>query len=75
MSMSKFSSASPPVFKARPPTVLYVKPFEPKLHDRPLIEITEFHLNTDKRAQERKAFEEDLKKKQERVEKQLKEVG
>lgn len=63
-----------PQFKARPPTVLYKKPFEPKPEAKPLTEITEFNLNTDKRAKERELFEEDLRKKQERLEQLRKEV-
>lgn len=63
------------VFKARPPTVLYKKPFEPKTESKPLTEITEFHLNTDKRAKKRESFEEYLKRKEERKEQIKKEVS
>lgn len=64
-----------PTFKARPATVLYKKPFEPKLGPKPLTEITEFQLNTDKRAKEREAFEEDMKKREERIEQFKKQVS
>lgn len=63
------------LFKARPAKVLYSKPFEPKYDTRPLTEITEFHLNADKRVKERAAYEEELRKKQENIEKLKKEVN
>lgn len=62
-------------FKARPATVLHMKPFEPKREEKPLTEITEFQLNTDRRAKERERFEQDLKKKQDLIEQLKKEVG
>lgn len=74
-SADNINSAAPSVFKARPATVLYTKPFEPKLETKPLTEITEFHLNTDRRAKEREAFDEDLKKREERIEQLKKEVS
>lgn len=54
-------------FKARPATVLYKKPFEPKREEKPLTEISEFQLNTDARAREREYFEQQLKDKEERL--------
>ncbi|KAJ8969437.1 hypothetical protein NQ317_008628, partial [Molorchus minor] len=54
-------------FKARPPTVLYKKPFEPKKDENHLIEITEFQLNTEMRAKEREEFEQLKKEKEERI--------
>ncbi|KAJ8959286.1 hypothetical protein NQ318_021971 [Aromia moschata] len=53
-------------FKARPATVLYKKPFEPK-KERHLIEISEFQLNTELRAKEREEFEQFKKEKEERI--------
>lgn len=51
-------------FKAKPATVLYKKPFEPKKEDRLLTEISEFKLNTDQRAKEREDFDLHLKEKE-----------
>ncbi|KAK9875706.1 hypothetical protein WA026_009503 [Henosepilachna vigintioctopunctata] len=44
-------------FKARPPVVLYQKPFEPKKIDHPLTEIQPFQLASETRAKERENFE------------------
>lgn len=52
-------------FKARPASVLHARPFEPKKPDRPLIEISDFQLNTDRRAKEREQFELKLREKEE----------
>lgn len=54
-----------PTFKAKPPTVLYKKPFEPKKPERPLVEITDFQLYTDRRAKERDEFEQKKKEREE----------
>ncbi|KAL3265959.1 hypothetical protein HHI36_010146 [Cryptolaemus montrouzieri] len=50
------------LFKARPPTVLYQKPFEPKKVDHFLTEIQPFQLHSEMRAKEREYFE--MKKKE-----------
>lgn len=55
------------MFKARPAKVLHMKPFEPKKEERPLVEITQFELNTERRAKEREMFELKLKKEEEEV--------
>lgn len=55
------------MFKAKPPTVLHKKPFEPKREEKPLTEIDDFQLNTDLRAKEREYFQQQLKEKEERV--------
>lgn len=55
-------------FEARPPAVLYKKPFKPEL---PLTEPTQpvgFDLSTNKRALERQEFENHLKEKEEQME-------
>lgn len=51
-----------------------MKPFEPKPATKPLTEITEFSLNTDKRVKEREAFAMELKKKEEQIAQLKKEV-
>jgi len=52
-------------FKASEPTVLDRAPFMPKPSDKPLSEISNFVLHSDRRAEEREAF--DLKVKQKEV--------
>ncbi|XP_050500014.1 targeting protein for Xklp2 homolog [Diabrotica virgifera virgifera] len=54
-------------FKAKPPTVLYKKPFEPKRSDKPMIEMAEFNLHTDVRAKEREHFEHYIKDKENKL--------
>jgi targeting protein for Xklp2 len=48
-------------FKARPAVVIHKKAFEPKKSNRPLTDITEIELNTEKRAKERKEFDTKIK--------------
>lgn len=48
--------------------VLKKEPFIPKKSERPLVEATDFHLNTDKRAFEREQFEKHLREKEEQLE-------
>ncbi|XP_069698789.1 targeting protein for Xklp2-like isoform X2 [Periplaneta americana] len=55
-------------FKARPATVVKLKPFEPKKSDRPLTDITSVELNTERRAKEREEFDMKVKMEQEEVE-------
>ncbi|CAH1101969.1 unnamed protein product [Psylliodes chrysocephalus] len=55
------------IFKAKPPTVLYKKPFEPKREDRPLLEIEHFVLNTDVRFREREHFDQMIKFKEKQL--------
>ncbi|KAG5864797.1 hypothetical protein JTB14_028062 [Gonioctena quinquepunctata] len=75
-SVDKSNENLPIQFKARPASVLNKKPFEPKKTEKPLIEISEFTLNTDIRSKEREAFEKQKKEKDERLEqyKQMEEV-
>jgi len=54
------------IFKASEPKVLSMAPFEPKPSDTPLSEVSNFILHSDRRAEERKAF--DLKVKQKEAE-------
>ncbi|XP_056648313.1 targeting protein for Xklp2 homolog [Diorhabda sublineata] len=54
-------------FKAKPPKVLYQKPFVPQLPNRPLLEIQDFALNTDMRAKEREQFEQQVKEREEKL--------
>ncbi|KRT79963.1 hypothetical protein AMK59_8745, partial [Oryctes borbonicus] len=49
-------------FKAKPPTVLYQKPFEPKKPERSL-EITEICLNTERRAKDREEYDKKVQEK------------
>jgi hypothetical protein len=48
-------------FKARPAVVIHQKPFEPRKSCRPLTDITEIELNTERRAKEREEFDARLK--------------
>ena len=52
------------LFKARDPEVLYKEPFVPKGSEKPLSEIDNFQLHSDRRAAEREQFER-LKKQKE----------
>ncbi|XP_017778780.1 PREDICTED: targeting protein for Xklp2 homolog [Nicrophorus vespilloides] len=62
------SILEPAPFKARPALVLKAKPFVPKKEERPLLEVSEFTLNTDRRAKERDEFDAKLKEMKERNE-------
>lgn len=55
-------------FKARPATVIYKKPFEPKNYDRPLPDITAVVLNTERRANKREECDEMITSKHAEVE-------
>ncbi|GJQ76930.1 hypothetical protein Trydic_g15128 [Trypoxylus dichotomus] len=55
------------VFKAKPPTVLYQKPFQPKKPERPLVEVTEFCLNTERRAKNRQEYDKRVQEKLDRL--------
>ena len=44
-------------FKARPADVLRKEPFQPKPSEKPLSEISNFELHSDRRAEEREAYE------------------
>lgn len=52
------------MFKARPAKVLYQEPFRPEHHDKPMTEISNFELHSDRRAREREAFELEKKRKE-----------
>lgn len=54
----------PKPFKARPPISLMKEPFIPKKSDRPLIEISQFDLNVEKRLRQREKFDEMIKEKE-----------
>eukprot|EP00095_Tigriopus_kingsejongensis_P000916 maker-scaffold186_size273091-snap-gene-1.36 protein:Tk00916 transcript:maker-scaffold186_size273091-snap-gene-1.36-mRNA-1 annotation:"targeting protein for xklp2 isoform x3" len=45
------------LFKARPAKVLQQEPFRPEHHEKPMIEISNFELHSDRRARDREAFE------------------
>lgn len=60
-------------FKARPPTVLYQKPFEPKKLEHPLTEIQPFNFNSDVRAMERHKFEQKKREQEELAARLIKE--
>jgi hypothetical protein len=55
-------------FKARPATVLYKKPFEPKKSSNPFTDITAVELNTERRAKEREEFDTKIKLEQAELE-------
>ncbi|KAB7499326.1 Targeting protein for Xklp2-like protein [Armadillidium nasatum] len=55
-------------FVAQPDTVLHKKPFVPEKSRKPSTTVEEFRLNTDKRAEERRSFDEHLKEKEEEME-------
>jgi hypothetical protein len=55
-------------FKARSAAVLHKKPFEPKKSSRPLTDITEIELNTERRAKEREKFDTRFKLEQAELE-------
>jgi len=56
------------VFKANEPKVLTKAPFEPKPSEKPLSEISNFTLHSDRRAEERHAFDLKLKQKEAEIE-------
>lgn len=67
-----------PQFKARPAKVLEKKPFIPTKAERPVVEVKNFMLNTNKRAKEREEFEQKLKERElivEETKKQVKHVN
>lgn len=65
---SEDESREPPrTFKAKPPTVLYQKPFEPKKPERPLVEVPEFSLNTQRRAKDREEYEKKMQERRDRI--------
>ncbi|KAK9722143.1 Targeting protein for Xklp2 (TPX2) domain [Popillia japonica] len=66
-SKSEDSNDAPKAFKAKPPTVLYKKPFEPAKPDRSLIEVTEFYLNSERRAKDREEYDKRILEKQNRL--------
>jgi targeting protein for Xklp2 len=55
-------------FKARPVTVLDKQPFQPKPSDKPLSEVSNFELHSDRRAREREEFEQMRKQKEAELE-------
>ncbi|RXG57442.1 Targeting protein for Xklp2-like protein [Armadillidium vulgare] len=55
-------------FVAQPDTVLHKKPFVPEKSRKPSTTVEEFRLNTDKRAEERRSFDQHLKEKEEEME-------
>lgn len=55
-------------FKARPATVLQKEPFVPKKSARPLVEMTDILLNTERRAEDREGFHRLLREKEEHIE-------
>jgi targeting protein for Xklp2 len=55
-------------FKAQPAVVIHKKPFEPRKSSRPLTDITEIELNTERRAKEREEFDTRLKLEQAELE-------
>ncbi|CAG2190295.1 TPX2 [Mytilus edulis] len=55
-------------FKARPPEVLRKEPFIPEKSTKPLTDISEFSLNTEKRAYNREGFEMHKKSKEAEIE-------
>ncbi|XP_052060754.1 targeting protein for Xklp2 homolog isoform X2 [Mytilus californianus] len=55
-------------FKARPPEVLRKEPFIPEKSTKPLTDISEFSLNTEKRAYDREGFEMHKKSKEAEIE-------
>lgn len=61
-SQSVKSSNEPWMFKARPATVLYKKPFIPKI-EKKYTEPKNIRLNTERRAQEWMVFEQEMKEK------------
>ncbi|KAM3961111.1 targeting protein for Xklp2 homolog [Aphomia sociella] len=56
-------------FEAKPPTVLYKEPFKPVLQPLQLVKPAPFSLTTEKRAAEREKFDQQLKEKEEQLEK------
>ncbi|XP_070575046.1 LOW QUALITY PROTEIN: targeting protein for Xklp2 homolog [Ptychodera flava] len=64
----KNQRAKASAFKAQPTTVLYSEPFVPEKTHKPLTEIEDFQLNTDKRSQQREQFEQYKKHKEQELE-------
>ncbi|CAH0545697.1 unnamed protein product [Brassicogethes aeneus] len=60
-------NATQPSFKARPPTVLYKKPFVPKKEETQIV-VSEFHLYSEIRAKEREEFDRKSKEKEQQTE-------
>merc|ERR1719397_927085 len=56
------------LFKATDPKVLSKAPFEPRPSEKPLSEVSNFSLHTDRRAEERTRFEMKLKQKEAEIE-------
>ena len=61
-------------FKAQSDDVVHKKPFIPEKSNKPLTDISGFTLNTEKRSEERAEFDMYLKKKEDEVTAQKKEV-
>lgn len=64
-----------PQFKARPAKVLEKKPFIPIKLERPVVEVKNFTLNTNKRAKEREEFEKKQKEREATIEETKKQVN
>lgn len=62
-----FRSEHEEPFKAKPPTVLYQKPFVPKKLETPLTEIQPFTLTSEQRARERELFEQKKREQEESI--------
>lgn len=62
-------------FKAKPPMVLEKQPFQPKPSDKPLSEVSNFELHSDRRAREREEFEQLRKQKEAELEANKRQVG
>ena len=63
------------LFKARPASVLDKEPFVPLPSDKPLSEIDNFQLNSDRRAEEREAYEMQKKHREAEQESLKRQVG
>ncbi|XP_018897899.1 uncharacterized protein [Bemisia tabaci] len=71
--LNEKENPAPLPFKAQPPTVLQKDPFIPKKADRPLLEIPDFELKTERRAREREQFEITMKEREAQMEMALRE--
>ena len=61
-------------FKANPAKVLEKQPFIPEKADKPLTELSNFELHSDKRARERETYEQRRKHKEAELESQKRQV-
>ncbi|XP_050396038.1 targeting protein for Xklp2 homolog isoform X2 [Patella vulgata] len=67
-SSTRFEEDMQVPFKAKPVTVIYQEPFIPKKSTKPLTDVTEFELNTERRAANRESFDNHIKHKEAEME-------